>query len=129
MGRDCLNDLDFLQLFIDEVTKEQELLTTSCPATLLLSPSKARAKTTADGGRTTTRSVAPPDSLKLILSPSQGRAKTKKAADFRTRHWSYLFETLRRTVDAIYETCRTDRSVIECKVRDADSAGCFNCAG
>uniref|UniRef100_A0A915J9R0 S phase cyclin A-associated protein in the endoplasmic reticulum N-terminal domain-containing protein n=1 Tax=Romanomermis culicivorax TaxID=13658 RepID=A0A915J9R0_ROMCU len=38
-----------------------------------------------------------------------------KSGDYRALHWTHLFETLRRTVDAIYEICRADKSVIECK--------------
>lgn len=39
-----------------------------------------------------------------------------KRPDYRSRQWSFLFETLRRTVDVIYDTCFCDQSILECKV-------------
>ncbi|VDP05471.1 unnamed protein product [Soboliphyme baturini] len=35
--------------------------------------------------------------------------------DFKAQYWSYLFDNLRRTVDAIYEICQVDGSLIACK--------------
>lgn len=45
----------------------------------------------------------------------QAGVATKK--DLRARYWAFLFENLRRAVDEIYQTCETDESVVECKVR------------
>ena len=39
-----------------------------------------------------------------------------KKVDMRARYWAFLFDNLRRAVDAIYETCESDESIIECKV-------------
>lgn len=38
-----------------------------------------------------------------------------KRADVRARYWAFLFDNLQRAVDAIYETCEQDESVVECK--------------
>jgi len=49
-----------------------------------------------------------------------GRISLKEileTGNYRILHWAHLFETLRRTVDSIYEICRLDCSVIECKVQ------------
>ncbi|KAK3096644.1 hypothetical protein FSP39_001987 [Pinctada imbricata] len=35
--------------------------------------------------------------------------------DRRARFWKFLFDNLQRAVDAIYETCEQDESVVECK--------------
>lgn len=39
-----------------------------------------------------------------------------KRVDVRARYWAFLFDNLQRAVDAIYETCEQDESVVECKV-------------
>jgi len=44
-------------------------------------------------------------------------SKQPSARDLRARYWAFLFDNLRRAVDAIYQTCETDESVVECKVR------------
>ena len=46
----------------------------------------------------------------------QSAGCTPKKVDMRARYWAFLFDNLRRAVDAIYETCESDESVIECKV-------------
>ncbi|KAL3866999.1 hypothetical protein ACJMK2_044240 [Sinanodonta woodiana] len=38
-----------------------------------------------------------------------------KKPDLRARYWKFLFDNLQRAVDAIYETCEQDESVVECK--------------
>lgn len=38
-----------------------------------------------------------------------------KRVDVRARYWAFLFDNLQRAVDAIYETCEQDESVVECK--------------
>ncbi|KAK2177854.1 hypothetical protein NP493_575g00008 [Ridgeia piscesae] len=45
----------------------------------------------------------------------QSASCTPKKVDMRARYWAFLFDNLRRAVDAIYETCESDESVIECK--------------
>lgn len=43
--------------------------------------------------------------------------------DMKTRYWSFMFDKLRRAVDAIYDICFSDRSIVECKVSDVDVGG------
>lgn len=50
----------------------------------------------------------------LTKSPKSDSG-TKKT-DRRARYWKFLFDNLQRAVDAIYDTCETDESVVECKV-------------
>lgn len=50
-------------------------------------------------------------------SPTKTRHPRK--IDLRARYWAFLFDNLRRAVDEIYETCESDQSVVECKVRFA----------
>lgn len=44
-------------------------------------------------------------------------AARSKTEDMRARYWAFLFDNLKRAVDEIYQTCETDESVNECKVR------------
>lgn len=48
--------------------------------------------------------------------PSSRQGGAKKT-DLRARYWAFLFDNLKRAVDEIYQTCETDESVLECKVR------------
>jgi hypothetical protein len=50
------------------------------------------------------------------LDENQNTEKNNKKSDIRARYWAYLFENLKRSVDAIYHTCEHDNSVSECKV-------------
>jgi hypothetical protein len=60
------------------------------------------------------------DKLKSIhrsVSSSSLTAKSRKRKQHQhARQWSMLIETLKKTIDCIYEFCRLDQSVIECKV-------------
>ncbi|KAJ8318369.1 hypothetical protein KUTeg_003460 [Tegillarca granosa] len=49
----------------------------------------------------------------LIKSPKSDNGSRKP--DLRARYWKFLFDNLQRAVDAIYETCEQDESVVECK--------------
>jgi hypothetical protein len=50
----------------------------------------------------------------LTRSPKSDGGTRK--TDRRARYWKFLFDNLQRAVDAIYETCEQDESVVECKV-------------
>lgn len=50
----------------------------------------------------------------LLKSPKSDSGLRKP--DLRARYWKFLFDNLQRAVDAIYETCEQDESVVECKV-------------
>lgn len=50
----------------------------------------------------------------LTRSPRSDGGTRK--TDRRARYWKFLFDNLQRAVDAIYETCEQDESVVECKV-------------
>lgn len=50
---------------------------------------------------------------------SPTKARHPRKIDLRARYWAFLFDNLRRAVDEIYETCESDQSVVECKVRFA----------
>lgn len=47
-----------------------------------------------------------------VLSKSRKRKQHQRA-----KEWTMLIETLKKTIDCIYEFCRLDQSIIECKVR------------
>ncbi|CAI9733996.1 phase cyclin A-associated in the endoplasmic reticulum-like isoform X1 [Octopus vulgaris] len=49
------------------------------------------------------------------LTKSPKSDSSNKRADVRARYWAFLFDNLQRAVDAIYETCEQDESVVECK--------------
>ncbi|XP_060063771.1 S phase cyclin A-associated protein in the endoplasmic reticulum-like [Ylistrum balloti] len=49
----------------------------------------------------------------LLKSPKSDSGLRKP--DLRARYWKFLFDNLQRAVDAIYETCEQDESVVECK--------------
>ena len=49
----------------------------------------------------------------LTRSPRSDGGTRK--TDRRARYWKFLFDNLQRAVDAIYETCEQDESVVECK--------------
>ncbi|XP_064608297.1 S phase cyclin A-associated protein in the endoplasmic reticulum-like isoform X2 [Liolophura sinensis] len=53
---------------------------------------------------------SPPETPK---SPKCDGQKTK--VDLRARYWAFLFDNLKRAVDAIYQTCEEDESDVECK--------------
>ncbi|ESO94542.1 hypothetical protein LOTGIDRAFT_215534 [Lottia gigantea] len=48
----------------------------------------------------------------LTKSP---KSDSGRKPDLRARYWKFLFDNLQRAVDAIYETCEQDESVVECK--------------
>lgn len=65
----------------------------------------------------------PPDSFQrqrcqseLTKSPSSEHSSKKNIVDLRARYWKFLFDNFQRAVDAIYQTCEQDESVVECKV-------------
>ncbi|XP_050401321.1 S phase cyclin A-associated protein in the endoplasmic reticulum-like [Patella vulgata] len=43
------------------------------------------------------------------------KSESGRKPDLRARYWKFLFDNLQRAVDAIYETCEQDESVLECK--------------
>ncbi|XP_048254024.1 S phase cyclin A-associated protein in the endoplasmic reticulum-like [Haliotis rufescens] len=53
------------------------------------------------------------------LDPSMAKSPKSdlggKRVDLRARYWKFLFDNLQRAVDAIYDTCEHDESVLECK--------------
>ncbi|XP_021362165.1 S phase cyclin A-associated protein in the endoplasmic reticulum-like isoform X2 [Mizuhopecten yessoensis] len=72
------------------------------------------------------RNVTPPkrkaaDDYALMQKSQQELLKSPKSdsglrkPDLRARYWKFLFDNLQRAVDAIYETCEQDESVVECK--------------
>lgn len=62
------------------------------------------------------RSVSESDSKSLHdLTKSPKSDSGARKADRRARYWKFLFDNLQRAVDAIYDTCETDESVVECK--------------
>lgn len=67
--------------------------------------------------RAKSRSVSESDSKSLHdLTKSPKSDSGTRKADRRARYWKFLFDNLQRAVDAIYDTCETDESVVECKV-------------
>lgn len=48
----------------------------------------------------------------------QRNKKDERAADKRqqAKCWTYYVETLKRTIDCLYEICRSEQSIIGCKV-------------
>ena len=54
--------------------------------------------------------------LKQDLTRSPRSDGGSRKTDRRARYWKFLFDNLQRAVDAIYETCEQDESVVECKV-------------
>ncbi|XP_062612464.1 S phase cyclin A-associated protein in the endoplasmic reticulum-like isoform X2 [Saccostrea cucullata] len=62
------------------------------------------------------RSVSESDtkSLQDLTKSPKSDSGTRKS-DRRARYWKFLFDNLQRAVDAIYDTCETDESVLECK--------------
>ena len=68
--------------------------------------------------RAKSRSVSESDSKSLHdLTKSPKSDSGARKADRRARYWKFLFDNLQRAVDAIYDTCETDESVVECKVK------------
>lgn len=66
--------------------------------------------------RAKSRSVSESDSKSLHdLTKSPKSDSGTRKADRRARYWKFLFDNLQRAVDAIYDTCETDESVVECK--------------
>ncbi|XP_078316158.1 S phase cyclin A-associated protein in the endoplasmic reticulum-like isoform X2 [Crassostrea virginica] len=66
--------------------------------------------------RAKSRSVSESDSKSLHdLTKSPKSDSGARKADRRARYWKFLFDNLQRAVDAIYDTCETDESVVECK--------------
>lgn len=61
----------------------------------------------------------------LTKSPKSDSGTRK--ADRRARYWKFLFDNLQRAVDAIYDTCETDESVVECKVKAYGNLLCVVC--
>ncbi|XP_033749375.1 S phase cyclin A-associated protein in the endoplasmic reticulum-like isoform X2 [Pecten maximus] len=72
------------------------------------------------------RNITPPkrkasDDYALMQKSHQELLKSPKSdsglrkPDLRARYWKFLFDNLQRAVDAIYETCEQDESVVECK--------------
>ena len=58
------------------------------------------------------------DSGVLKLLPCfQGVGRASRKGDQKAREWAWLYENLKRAVDQIYERCRYDDSVVECKVK------------
>lgn len=59
-----------------------------------------------------------PDPVKVSRSSTARKSQSASSKkDIRARYWAYLFENLHRAVDEIYQTCESDESVVECKVR------------
>ncbi|XP_076101540.1 S phase cyclin A-associated protein in the endoplasmic reticulum-like isoform X1 [Mytilus galloprovincialis] len=54
-------------------------------------------------------------SYKQDLTRSPRSDGGTRKSDRRARYWKFLFDNLQRAVDAIYETCEQDESVVECK--------------
>lgn len=84
-------------------------------------------KTARRGERMNSQSASgknpPPDSFQrhrcqseLTKSPSSEHSSKKNIVDLRARYWKFLFDNFQRAVDAIYQTCEQDESVVECKV-------------
>lgn len=48
---------------------------------------------------------------------SSAGSHANRKTDMRARYWAFLFDNLKRAVDEIYQTCESDESVNECKVR------------
>ncbi|XP_056020838.1 S phase cyclin A-associated protein in the endoplasmic reticulum-like isoform X2 [Ostrea edulis] len=66
--------------------------------------------------RSKSRSVSEYDSKSFQdLTKSPKSDSGTKKTDRRARYWKFLFDNLQRAVDAIYDTCETDESVVECK--------------
>ncbi|XP_076464959.1 S phase cyclin A-associated protein in the endoplasmic reticulum-like isoform X2 [Babylonia areolata] len=51
----------------------------------------------------------------LTKSPCSEHGPKKNSVDLRARYWKFLFDNFQRAVDAIYQTCEQDESVVECK--------------
>ncbi|KAL8602246.1 hypothetical protein ACOMHN_022759 [Nucella lapillus] len=51
----------------------------------------------------------------LVKSPCSEHGPKKSNVDLRARYWKFLFDNFQRAVDAIYQTCEQDESVVECK--------------
>lgn len=51
----------------------------------------------------------------LTKSPCSEHGPKKSSVDLRARYWKFLFDNFQRAVDAIYQTCEQDESVVECK--------------
>ncbi|CAC5420269.1 S phase cyclin A-associated protein in the endoplasmic reticulum [Mytilus coruscus] len=54
-------------------------------------------------------------SYKQDLTRSPRSDGGTRKTDRRARYWKFLFDNLQRAVDAMYETCEQDESVVECK--------------
>lgn len=78
--------------------------------------------------RAKSRSVSESDSKSLHdLTKSPKSDSGTRKADRRARYWKFLFDNLQRAVDAIYDTCETDESVVECKVLAYRNLLCVVC--
>lgn len=78
--------------------------------------------------RAKSRSVSESDSKSLHdLTKSPKSDSGTRKADRRARYWKFLFDNLQRAVDAIYDTCETDESVVECKVKAYRNLLCVVC--
>ncbi|VDK60912.1 unnamed protein product [Anisakis simplex] len=69
-------------------------------------------------GSCTNDIVVPPSSSSIAnnAQPIGSTSKTKQNSELKTaKQWTYYIETLKRTVDCIYEMCRKQHSVIGCK--------------
>lgn len=78
--------------------------------------------------RAKSRSVSESDSKSLHdLTKSPKSDSGTRKADRRARYWKFLFDNLQRAVDAIYDTCETDESVVECKVLAYRNLLCVIC--
>ncbi len=38
------------------------------------------------------------------------------SSDIRSRYWTFLFDNLKRSIEQIYQTCESDRNILQCQV-------------